>query len=224
MLDALVRGIRAAGLEVSTQELQDILWAGAAAAPRASRRQTSGMSRYRTPGRGARRTRSPAERRPQPHDDEMSRIDGDAPPRAGAGAAPTAVHARTLAGTISASTLRVPGVASTEFPDDLRRALQPFARRVAVALAHGARRGRRLPSTRPTWACGARSTSRCASAGSICGWWWRIRRRWPCGARRWPSSCGSCATRVGSRASRSTAGATARARKSAPSMGGAGCP
>lgn len=129
MLDALVRGVRAAGLEVSTQELQDILWL----AQRLPAGESAPNIRHEPPpdpGEGAPSNLKQAGKTPEPHDDEMSRIDSGAPSRAGSGTASTAVHARTLAGTISASTLRVPGVAATDFPDDLRRALQPFARRV----------------------------------------------------------------------------------------------
>jgi hypothetical protein len=128
MLDALVRGIRAAGLDVSAEELQDILWLaerlpaaerGLASPDGSTPRRNESAPAATQEGSGA-----------APQAGQVPHIGrGGAPqPPVGDGAMP--LHAQKLAGTIRASTLRVPGIASTGFPDELRRALQPFSRRV----------------------------------------------------------------------------------------------
>lgn len=125
MLEALSRGLRAAGLEVSVQELQDILWL----AERLPLVEPSPDDRPIALAEPQQAPAPPAAKDDESRaDDDIARIDPRAP--GPARLVPTALHARTLTGTVSASTLRVPGVASSDCPDDLRRALQPFARRV----------------------------------------------------------------------------------------------
>lgn len=129
MLDVLVCGIRAAGLDVSPQELQDILWL-AERLPAGEPASGIGGTTPSQPGKPKPRQARTDEGVAEPFDDDVSSIDRDAASWAGEGTASTALYARRLTGTVSASTLRVPGVASGGPPDDLRRALQPFARRV----------------------------------------------------------------------------------------------
>ncbi len=124
----LAVGIRAAGLEVCAEELADILWLSErlplvpsggdqpAPVPIGDGPGTgAGADGKRPEGKGAGGDEARTLRKP----DSASK-----------GVPAAGIFTPQVTGTISASTLRVPGVAATDHPEDMRRALQPFARRV----------------------------------------------------------------------------------------------
>lgn len=121
-LDALAASLRDAGLAASVDDVRDILWLADVRGP-----PVAGPS-ARVAG-------------PVTPDPDRQRLDVD-PPAAdgqvtGAQSLPArdepALYASAQRGRIAAGMLRVPGVAVLPAPADLRRALQPLARRVPSA-------------------------------------------------------------------------------------------
>ncbi len=126
MLDTLVHSLRAAGLAVSADDLRDMLWLaqvrGVLPAGKALRLPTGAAEPAgQTPGS---KTRLPA---------DANAVDLTATTAQPAQRDAAALYASAQRGTVAAGVLRVPGVAVAPAPADLRRALQPLARRVPSA-------------------------------------------------------------------------------------------
>jgi len=124
----LASGIRAAGLAISAEEIADILWLSERlplAMP--DRDQPAPKPIGDTSGSKADTGGQRGEREDTAPDDVQTLGKQDSAAKTGPAAG---IFTPQMAGTINASTLRVPGVAATDHPEDMRRALQPFARRV----------------------------------------------------------------------------------------------
>ncbi|MDP3799608.1 MAG: SAV_2336 N-terminal domain-related protein [Polaromonas sp.] len=159
MLSELSRRLRAAGLGVSIEEMEDILWLAGrlpAVAPSAAANEPADAL-TRTAATDA---DTPPLAPPAGTDDDTRRSRHRAGKRDGG----AGIFSTTVSGTVRASTLRVPGVASTEHPEQLRRALQPFARRV--------------PSRWHSVLDEDETASRAADAGVWCPVYWPVRERW----------------------------------------------
>ena len=122
MLDALSKALVAAGLPAAVEDLQDILWLaqrlGAAPAVATGSASVPGPAAVPLPPATAPTASAPPTPAPT----------ATAPGTTGVGS--TALYAAAHQGHIRAGVLRVPGVTSALLPANLRRALQPFARRV----------------------------------------------------------------------------------------------
>ncbi|RQP22190.1 SAV_2336 N-terminal domain-related protein [Piscinibacter terrae] len=126
MLTELVRRLRVAGLGVSIEELEDILWLAERLPVPAEEAAPADPGSGDTSGDDVPPIESPLAE----GQDDAARLDRQGKTAGAAGDEGASIYSAKMSGTVSASVLRVPGVASTEHPEDLRRALQPFARRV----------------------------------------------------------------------------------------------
>lgn len=127
MIAAIADCLERAGLAFTVREIEDIVWLASLMDPAA-----------REPGAAAPPAPAAEVAGPQagePDDDEETGLDlppATAPADEDAGAAtdPVRLFAPGTGGTVRGTTVHVPGVAGTGAPDQFRRALQPFARRV----------------------------------------------------------------------------------------------
>jgi len=124
----LAGGMLATGLALSAEELADILWlAERLPVPVAGGDQPAPVPIGDESGGQADADKKRAADQADAADDAQTLLKGDGAAKGGQAAG---IFTPQMTGTISASTLRVPGVAATDHPEDMRRALQPFARRV----------------------------------------------------------------------------------------------
>ena len=132
MISSLADKLRLAGINATVSELEDILWLASRLPPTdvaavqqhdtAPQEQESSEDGAHT---GAESDAQESSFQPPPLSP------APAPARAGEPAATSIFSDTGLAGTLEAGVLRVPGVAGAPAPDQLRRALQPFRRRIA---------------------------------------------------------------------------------------------
>ena len=124
----LAGGMLATGLALSAEELADILWlAERLPLPTAGGEQPAPVPIGDDPGGKADADKQRIARDDAAADDAQTLRKDEGAAKGGPAAG---IFTPQMTGTISASTLRVPGVAATDHPEDMRRALQPFARRV----------------------------------------------------------------------------------------------
>ncbi|HSI60296.1 MAG TPA: SAV_2336 N-terminal domain-related protein, partial [Ideonella sp.] len=130
MIGELARRLLGAGLDATPDELGEILWLAQRlpAAGDAPARAIDGEPAAPPAVDGGADTAPVAPAGEPPPPLPAAPAPSPTPARS---EAPVSLYATRMAGTIQASTLRVPGVAATGQPAELRRALQPFARRVA---------------------------------------------------------------------------------------------
>jgi hypothetical protein len=130
MFGELARRIRRAGLGVTIEELWDIVWLAERLPTGEGRPLSSGGDDEGEAGRREEDEKRAKETSGRQDADGQTELDRRGASSNTDGSGTTNLYSAKQAGTIRASTLRVPGAAATEYPEDLRRALQPFARRV----------------------------------------------------------------------------------------------
>jgi Trypsin-like peptidase domain len=124
MLEALASSFRDAGLGVSADDLRDILWLAEVCGPAPARSAVALLGSTRPHLEGSAIGNAPAPLAPAP-----TTANAPATLQPSSRSEPE-LFAAAQHGLISAGVLRVPGVTATPSPADLRRALQPLARRV----------------------------------------------------------------------------------------------
>ena len=125
MFGELANRLKSAGLGVTIEELWDIFWL-AERLPTNEGHSYAGEVRRREDDN--KRTEATLDRQDGATVRHTALGRRGPSPKQGGGD-PVNLYPAKQTGTIRASILRVPGVAATEHPEDMRRALQPFARR-----------------------------------------------------------------------------------------------